>query len=55
MNSEAKIPKAVRSRAFRVALLTIGVAIVATVVGLAFLVNIMERKQEAKNPFFRVV
>jgi nitrite reductase (cytochrome c-552) len=55
MNSEAKIPATIRGRAFRVALLTIGVAIVATVVGLAFLVNIMERKQEAKNPFFRVV
>jgi nitrite reductase (cytochrome c-552) len=55
MNSEAKIPEKIRGRAFRVALLTIGVAVVATVVGLAFLVNIMERKQEAKNPFFRVV
>jgi nitrite reductase (cytochrome c-552) len=55
MNNESKIPAAIRGRAFRVALLTIGVAIVATVVGLAFLVNIMERKQEAKNPFFRVV
>jgi nitrite reductase (cytochrome c-552) len=55
MNNESKIPTAIRGRAFRVALLTIGVAIVATAIGLAFLVNIMERKQEAKNPFFRVV
>lgn len=55
MNTENKIPEAARSRAFRAALLVIVVAVAATAVGLAFLVNIMERKQEAKNPFFRVV
>ncbi len=31
------------------------VAALAAVAGVAFLVNIMERKQEAKNPFYRVV
>src|SRR5215510_5344558 len=30
-------------------------AIIATVAGLALLVNIFHRKQEARNPFFRVV
>ncbi|WP_425499961.1 ammonia-forming cytochrome c nitrite reductase subunit c552 [Fontisphaera persica] len=39
----------------RVALLTIIVACGVTIVGLAFLTTIVERKQEAKNPFFRVV
>ncbi|MGH8734955.1 MAG: ammonia-forming cytochrome c nitrite reductase subunit c552, partial [Burkholderiales bacterium] len=32
-----------------------GGALLATIVGVALLVNIFERKQEAKNPFFRVV
>jgi len=39
----------------RVALLTVLVASGVTIVGLAFLTTIVERKQEAKNPFFRVV
>src|SRR5688572_16911363 len=30
-------------------------AVLATVFGLALLVNIFQRKQEARNPFFRVV
>ncbi len=55
MNPEPSIPQPVRAKAFRVALLTIVVAILATIAGLAFLTNIIERKQEAKNPFFRVV
>lgn len=33
----------------------VAVAVVATVFGLALLVNIFQRKQEARNPFFRVV
>jgi nitrite reductase (cytochrome c-552) len=33
----------------------VGLAVGATVLGLALLVNIFQRKQEARNPFFRVV
>ena len=55
MKTETPIPQPVRAKAFRVALLTIVVALLATVAGLAFLTTIIERKQEAKNPFFRVV
>jgi nitrite reductase (cytochrome c-552) len=33
----------------------VGVAGLATIFGLALLVNIFQRKQEARNPFFRVV
>ena len=32
-----------------------GVATLATIVGVALLMNIFERKQEARNPFYRVV
>lgn len=39
---------------FQLTLATL-VAALVTIAGLALLVNIMERKQEAKNPFFRVV
>jgi nitrite reductase (cytochrome c-552) len=35
--------------------LAVGVAALVAIGGLALLVNIMEHKQEAKNPFFRVV
>src|SRR5215468_446584 len=33
----------------------VGVAVLATIVGVALLMNIFERKQEARNPFYRVV
>src|SRR6188472_823359 len=33
----------------------VGVAVLATIVGVGLLMNIFERKQEAKNPFYRVV
>ena len=33
----------------------VALAIIATVLGLALLMNIFQRKQEARNPFFRVV
>ena len=33
----------------------VALVIIATVVGLALLINIFQRKQEARNPFFRVV
>jgi nitrite reductase (cytochrome c-552) len=36
-------------------LLIVSLAIVGAIGGLALLVNIIERKQEAKNPFYRVV
>src|SRR6201997_312163 len=39
----------------RVLLLVVALAAVATVAIAALLVNIFERKQEAKNPFYRVV
>jgi nitrite reductase (cytochrome c-552) len=55
MNTETSIPENVRAKAFRVTVLTIVIAVLVTVAGLAFLTTIIERKQEAKNPFFRVV
>jgi len=36
-------------------LLIVSLAVVAAIAGLALLVNIFERKQEARNPFYRVV
>jgi nitrite reductase (cytochrome c-552) len=33
----------------------VGVVVLATVIGIALLMNIFERKQEARNPFYRVV
>jgi len=44
MKTETPIPQPVRAKAFRVALLTIVVALLATVAGLAFLTTIIERK-----------
>jgi nitrite reductase (cytochrome c-552) len=39
----------------RLLLIIAATAALATVVGVAFLMNIFERKQEARNPFYRVV
>ena len=36
-------------------LILVGGAVLATIVGVALLMNIFERKQEARNPFYRVV
>ena len=36
-------------------LILAGGAVLATIVGIALLMNIFERKQEARNPFYRVV
>jgi nitrite reductase (cytochrome c-552) len=36
-------------------LILVGAAVLATIVGVALLMNIFERKQEARNPFYRVV
>lgn len=44
-----------RRRTVVLFLATAGVAVLVSVGGLALLMNIVERKQEAKNPFFRVV
>ena len=33
----------------------VGLAVLATIIGVALLMNIFERKQEARNPFYRVV
>jgi nitrite reductase (cytochrome c-552) len=35
--------------------IVVGAAVLATIVGVALLMNIFERKQEARNPFYRVV
>jgi nitrite reductase (cytochrome c-552) len=45
---------AVRRRR-RLFFLIVGGAVLATIVGVALLMNIFERKQEARNPFYRVV
>jgi nitrite reductase (cytochrome c-552) len=48
--------KAIRRRKQRRAImLTALIAVLGTVAGLALFVNIFERKQEGKNPFYRVV
>jgi nitrite reductase (cytochrome c-552) len=39
----------------RLFFIIIGVAALATIIGVALLMNIFERKQEARNPFYRVV
>src|SRR6187549_3205026 len=44
----------VRRRRRRLLMLVLGAAL-ATVVGVGLLMNIFERKQEARNPFYRVV
>src|SRR5262245_6162546 len=43
------------ARRRRVFFIIVGVAVLATVVGVGLLMNIFERKQEARNPFYRVV
>lgn len=44
-----------RKKQWGIFVATVAVAAVVAVGGLALLINIMEHKQEAKNPFFRVV
>jgi nitrite reductase (cytochrome c-552) len=43
------------ARRRRLFFIIVGAAVLATIVGVAFLMNIFERKQEARNPFYRVV
>src|SRR5437867_2380154 len=45
----------VSARRRRLFYLIVGAAVLATIVGVALLMNILERKQEARNPFYRVV
>src|SRR3712207_5807117 len=44
-----------RWRGLRVIVLTGLITLLAAVAGVALLVNILQRKQEARNPFYRVV
>jgi nitrite reductase (cytochrome c-552) len=53
MNTPASNPGTGRSR--RLFLAVVVLAAIATVAVTALLINIFERKQEAKNPFYRVV
>jgi nitrite reductase (cytochrome c-552) len=39
----------------RIFFVIVGAAVLATIVGVGLLMNIFERKQEARNPFYRVV
>jgi nitrite reductase (cytochrome c-552) len=43
------------ARRRRLFYIIVGAAVLATIVGVALLMNIFERKQEARNPFYRVV
>ena len=43
------------ARRRRLFFMIVGAAVLATIVGVALLMNIFERKQEARNPFYRVV
>ena len=43
------------ARRRRLFFIIVGAAVLATIVGVALLMNIFERKQEARNPFYRVV
>jgi nitrite reductase (cytochrome c-552) len=51
----AERPPGGRKRSIKLVVLASVVAALAAVGGVALLVNIMERKQEARNPFYRVV
>ena len=55
--AEATEPAAKKPRLFglKMVILIAFVSFAAAILGLALLTNIMERKQEARNPFFRVV
>ena len=55
MAEEERVEKAPRGRSLRMIMLVAAVALVAVVAGVALLVNILERKEEARNPFYRVV
>jgi nitrite reductase (cytochrome c-552) len=54
-NTPVVEPKSERSRNFKLIVITAFIATAVALGGTALLVNIIERKQEAKNPFYRVV
>jgi nitrite reductase (cytochrome c-552) len=55
MAEEEKVERAPRGRSWKVIAAVALVTLVAVAAGVALLVNIMERKDEARNPFYRVV
>jgi nitrite reductase (cytochrome c-552) len=55
MSEEKQNEKPIRKRRSLLFVGLVALAVGATVLGLALLVNIFQRKQEARNPFFRVV
>src|SRR5215216_2083244 len=55
MSQEKQNEKTVRRRRSLRFVGLVALVVLATVFGLALLVNIFQRKQEARNPFFRVV
>jgi nitrite reductase (cytochrome c-552) len=54
-NEVKETPKASAIYSLKVVVLVAFIAFIAAVVGVALLTSIIQRKQEAKNPFFRVV
>ncbi len=56
MANESESPKqGTKKKSAMIFFVTVGVAVLVAVGGMALLVNILEHKQEAKNPFFHVV
>ena len=55
MADEEKTTVVKERRGWKLAALAAAVAALAAVAGVALLVNILQRKQEARNPFYRVV
>src|SRR5215207_2049779 len=47
--------KSPRARGIKLVVLTAIITLLAAVAGVALLVNILQRKEEARNPFYRVV
>ena len=54
-DSDKNTPQTTRAKSVKLFVLTVIASTVVAVGALALLINIMEHKQEAKNPFFRVV
>lgn len=54
-STEAKQETRSKTYGIKVVVIVAFAAFLAAILGVALLTNIMERKQEARNPFFRVV